>query len=571
MAKKILQFKSCAQGGEYTSWGQLSHDYSGYTCIGSNQTNTQAQIDLTYASDPLLANKVTGIGYGWQKYIVPTTGKCKVTVRGAAGGCCGYASGKIDPITGAVTGSLNRGGRGAKLVGDVVLKKDDVLYILVGMRGWCNSGGADWGAGGGGASVILRANPSGAYKFQPTNEQVDVLFVAGGGGGSFDQSFHGNYYGTDASYNNGTSTAGGSSGSATGGAGLTGNSSSGSQGSARSLLSGANQVTTPKVQKYGGWGGGGHPYDGGGGGAGYSGGSAANDRGGYGGTSYINPSLVTETFRGYATVAEDGNRNLTNPWTAYGFVEIELGRDDKKYILAEDSDGYKWFNGEINIDGTSNETFTDTWELLDNQDTPDETTFETFGKTIINNATGLQDNVKFLISSMEPEETISIDGYVNGAIVELTEDAITSDVSAYKSFTLDANLSNVDVRFAVSKDFGKTYQTYASGQWVDIDITNKAEFQNNGYELTSFTAIPATDWDTYNAKTLRFAFCISQNGNSTGALLKAISHIADLTGSWKRFTEDQATYEYISTSQVKVTFFEGGNYKVNYLDKIINT
>lgn len=260
---------------------------------------------------------------------------------------------------------------------------------------------------------------------------------------------------------------------------------------------------------------------------------------------------------------------MTNPWTAYGFIEIELGRDENKYILAQDSDGYKWFNGGENIDGTTNETFTSLWELIPSQDKPVEETFETYGKTIIENVTGLQNNVRFLVSAKESNEIISIDANVDGAIVELINDANMADVSTIKSITVDSNLTNVDVKFAVSKDYGKTYQTYGSGQWIDIDITNKTEFQNNGYNLAQFSTIPTTDWDAYNAKQLRFAFCITQNANTGGnSILKAINYVADLTGSWKRFTESQATYEYIATDQVKVTFFEGGNYKVNYLDQL---
>ena len=98
-----------------------------------------------------------------------------------------------------VTGAGNRPGRGAKVEGKCNLKLGDILYILVGMRGWCNNS-SDWGGGGGGASVVLLDNPDGNYTFSPLNRKVDVLFVAGGGGGTFDEYFGINYYGKDASY-----------------------------------------------------------------------------------------------------------------------------------------------------------------------------------------------------------------------------------------------------------------------------------------------------------------------------------------------------------------------------------
>lgn len=314
---------------------------------------------------------------------------------------------------------------------------------------------------------------------------------------------------------------------------------------------------------------GGAPYNGGGGGAGYSGGSASDTRGGNGGTSYINPLLCTEISRGYATVAEDSERNLTNPWTAYGFIELELGRDETKRILVKDSDGYKWFNGTDLLDGTINSNATDQWELIPDQTDPDDEDYINYGGTIITNVDGLQNNVKFLVSSIEPQENISVSGNVNGTIVELVKDFSMSDVSELKSITAVTNLENVDVKFAISKDYGKTYQTYNFGSWTDVNISNKNEFQNNGYNLAQFSTIPIADWNSYGAKIIRFAFCITQN-DSTGsnAILQFISYIADLVGSWRHFTESQVTYEYISDSQIKITFLEGGNYKVNYLDQL---
>lgn len=130
------------------------------------------------------------------------------------------------------------------------------------------------------------------------------------------------------------------------------------------MLSGTPSITNLYTIHYGGWGGGGGSYNGGGGGGGYSGGSATDSAPGNGGTSYINPNLCIEVSRGYATVAEDGDRNLSNPWTAYGFVELELGRDEGKFILAQDSDGYKYFDGNEDIHGTTIPGVTNEWQLL---------------------------------------------------------------------------------------------------------------------------------------------------------------------------------------------------------------
>ena len=257
---KILQFKSCAQGGEYNGLGAISPTSYGYISVNT-PSNIVNWINSQYASDFNLAGKVTGIGYGWQKYEIPSSGKIKFIVRGAAGGATGKPGYSINPTTGAISGSGNRPGRGAKLIGEGKFKKGDILYILVGMRGWCNNGN-DWGGGGGGASIVLKDNPSGTYTFAPLNRKVDVLFVAGGGGGCFDSSFGTNYYGKDAVVTNGTGTSGGDSNRAGGGAGLTNNGGgSASNGVAYSLLSGTVPTSSISAIHYGGWGGGGAPYN----------------------------------------------------------------------------------------------------------------------------------------------------------------------------------------------------------------------------------------------------------------------------------------------------------------------
>lgn len=289
------------------------------------------------------------------------------------------------------------------------------------------------------------------------------MFVAGGGGGTYDTSSGGNYNGKDAVVTNGTSTKGGTSNRSGGGAGLTGNGGASSQGTAYSLLSGSVPKSVFNTVKFGGWGGGGSPFNGGGGGGGYSGGNASDTIGGYGGTSYINPDRITETFRGYATPDLDSGRNLTNPWSAYGYVELKLGRSETKYILAQDEDGYKWFDGNTDLNGDTNSAATDKWILLDNQNAPEELTYITYGDTIITNSLGLKNNVKFLVASHESEESVAISGHANGVVFKQNKDFSLSDVSLIKSITHKGNLTNLEVKFAVSKNSGKTWQTYAPG------------------------------------------------------------------------------------------------------------
>lgn len=270
-------------------------------------------------------------------------------------------------------------------------------------------------------------------------------------------------------------------------------------------------------------------------------------------------------------MAEDSTRNLTNPWTAYGFVEVELGRDDNKFIISKDDTGFKWFNGKDTIDGNTNTSFTDKWETIPNVTTEADLTediYKQYGNTIITNKDGLQDNTKFLVMSKEAQEKINISANINKAVVEQKNDISISDVSELKTMEVVADLTDLDIKFAVSKNSGKTWQTYNSGNWTDIDIKDRDAFSTNGYTLSQFNSIPVIDWNNYKAKTLKFAFIITQNGSNKNTIIDNIRIIADLLGSWKHYTEAQATYEYISDTELKVTFIEGGNYKVNYLDSL---
>ncbi len=101
---KVLQFKSCAVGGEFTGFGRTPSSY--YYTRPDNTADFPTTVINTYKDDKYLSGKVTGIGCGWQQYTVPNSGKVKFTVRGAAGGSTG--SGTINSVTGDCAGSINK-------------------------------------------------------------------------------------------------------------------------------------------------------------------------------------------------------------------------------------------------------------------------------------------------------------------------------------------------------------------------------------------------------------------------------------------------------------------------------
>lgn len=67
------------------------------------------------------------------------------------------------------------------------------------------------------------------------------------------------------------------------------------------------------------------------------------------------------------------------------------------------------------------------------------------------------------VDSSNPNQTLNVSGNVNGAIIKQTKTVSMSDISLIKSMTFVGNLNNLDVRFAVSKDQGATWQTYNQG------------------------------------------------------------------------------------------------------------
>lgn len=534
MAKetKLLNFKTCGNVNNITSSSILSNDSS--TQKFNLVYGMTAAVPNAYASDSLLKGKVIGIGSGWQQFTLEEDATIEFMARGAVGGYCSGSGFSVNPSTGAKTGTGNIGGRGAKLKATGKFKKGTIFYITVGQRGpgYYNTSSKTITGGGGGVSAIFIQNNSGKYTFTPVNKKVDVIMIAGGGGGAGSPYSNASNSGGDASYNNGTKTTGGTGTLASsGGAGLTGNGTATGSATAisYSLLSGT--PGTGSGLRMGGWPGGGTSVSGGqgAGGAGYSGGNAyGTTKPAEGGTSFINEDYVTPTFRGYATYAEDN----VNPWYVNGSVTMTLigGRDSSKCILALDTEGYKYFDGDL-LEGTNATTPTYTWKLLDTQTTPEVETYETYGKSEITNTSGLVGKTRFLVMSPNAEETLEIDGNINGITVVQNTPISTSDVSLFKKFTVTGTLTNLDVRFAVSKNQGASWQTYSGGNWVDIDIKNKQDFKTNGYLLSQISSIPVEDWNSYKPATINFAFCITQNGTNTNTILNNIKATVDLVGS----------------------------------------
>ena len=256
---------------------------------------SQAEADAFYKNSSL---SVTIIGEGIQKWIVPYSGKYTIHAAGASGiSSC----------------SQNVGGNGASLASVFKLMKNDVLYILVGQQGISASYG--WGGAGGGASFVAKKVQNSDYKFDVDDTYVTPLLVAAGGGGSGDCNDNGNPKSAGSGNCETKEEGAGSIGEekSAGGAGFATNSVL----STNSFLNGGQGGKTynGNAYGYGGFGGGGCPYNAGGGGGGFkggnSGGYAAAGTGGYsfGVDKAVYYSSGSNTGNGFVTIVFKGGLN----------------------------------------------------------------------------------------------------------------------------------------------------------------------------------------------------------------------------------------------------------------------
>nr|XP_058958801.1 uncharacterized protein LOC131785858 [Pocillopora verrucosa] len=96
------------------------------------------------------------VSSGIQLWTVPRTGKYRIEAIGASGG---YSEDSF----------IETGGRGARLIGNFNLTKDEIIHVLVGQKGEKGNSNPKTAGGGGGTFVVRENNIS--------------LIIAGGGGG----------------------------------------------------------------------------------------------------------------------------------------------------------------------------------------------------------------------------------------------------------------------------------------------------------------------------------------------------------------------------------------------------
>ena len=133
--------------------------YEGFTAVFTNlgKSGTKGPDSVgSYYTGQDHDGQVT-VSNGTQLWTVPHTGEYRIETIGASGGFS--------------KDSVINGGRGARMIGNFMLSKDEIIRILVGQRGrgtYKNS--TKKTAGGGGGTFVVRGDNK-------------PLIIAGGGGG----------------------------------------------------------------------------------------------------------------------------------------------------------------------------------------------------------------------------------------------------------------------------------------------------------------------------------------------------------------------------------------------------
>ena len=156
-----------------------------FTNLGASDTKGPTTLGKHYKGQDH-DGQVT-LSSGIQLWTVPYTGEYRIEAIGAAGG---YGK----------NSDIKNGGRGARMIGNVNLTKDEIIHILVGQEGIRGRNNPKT-SGGGGGTFVVRANNT-------------PLIIAGGGGGTRKMSAQD--LGCDASINT-TGNAGHKSPSGSGG------------------------------------------------------------------------------------------------------------------------------------------------------------------------------------------------------------------------------------------------------------------------------------------------------------------------------------------------------------------
>ena len=120
------------------------------------------------------------------------------------------------------------------------------------------------------------------------------------------------------------------------------------------------------------------------------------------------------------------------------------------------------------------------------------------------------------------------------------------------------------IKILLTKDLS-TYQTYdfTNSQWVNCDIS---DISTQGISINQVKNIPKADM-TSLGDSFAFAYFLHLEPYEADCSIDKLDISISLTYGWEHQNQSKANYEYPMLSQLKVVFYEDGDFKVNYMDK----
>jgi len=427
-----------------------------------NTPPTQVQLDAVYVGTPLEGQVIATAGI--QRWVAPSNGKYTITARGAAGG---------KGTSSSAEGML--GGFGAIITGTFALKKNDVLYIVVGQKGTDSPIGSGDGvtAGGGGMSAILKQVDTSDYLLNGTIP-VELLMIAGAGNGGGDQAYSGQP-GQNAILDEGSNEGYKTNSYSGGGFNAFYNDNT----CGRSLLAGAaaSQYVYSRRGRssQAGFGGGGANTDDGqgSGGGGYRGGV----RGGTAGTSY---NAGTEPIAILNTVRADGS------------VDIIQTIIYKKLVLNNTDGNYYYYDG------------TD-WQSIG--DTATSVEYEEHGMEQVEFTTlSFFTDYKIFAYTGDEDDTEITTLITHKPLVQSAARIVSIDFTT-KVLTNAHLTATSEARVLVSVNDEETWQTYDSG-WQEVDVSDLSAAFAEAMSATAFNAIHKNSWAMLNILELKLMFLV---------------------------------------------------------------
>ena len=427
-----------------------------------NTPSAQVHFDAAYVGTPL-EGQVTSTA-GIQRWVVPSNGKYTITARGAAGG---------KGTSSSAEGML--GGFGAIITGTFSLKKNDVLYIVVGQKGTDSPIGSKDGvtAGGGGMSAILKQVDTSDYLLNGTIP-VELLMIAGAGNGGGDQACSGQP-GQNAILDEGSNEGYKTNSYSGGGFNAFYNDNT----CGRSLISGAAAsqyvyARSGRSSQAGFGGGGANTDDGpGGGGGGYRGGV----RGGTAGSSF---NAGTKPIAILNTVRTDGSVDIIQTII---YEKLVLNNTDGEYYY---HDGTDWVSVGDTATGAE---------------------FEDYGMEQIEFALlSYFTDYKIFAYTGDEDDTEINTLITHKPLVQSAARIVSLDFTT-KVLTSAHLTATSEARVLVNVNDEETWQTYDNG-WQEVDVSDLSAAFAEAMTATTFNAIYKNSWAVLNILELKLMFLV---------------------------------------------------------------